>query len=97
MGLIQALGLPESLKALIERQLAEGRAASEADYFADALRLYADHLEAEDEIALMAEWADADLAAGRYVVVSITEDSEALHEAAMSRLRTRLATDAAKS
>nr|WP_294505639.1 hypothetical protein [uncultured Rhodopila sp.] len=44
-----------------------------------------------DEIARMVERADADLKAGRYVTVSTPEESLALHEAAMSRLRARLA------
>jgi hypothetical protein len=47
----------------------------------------------ESEIAAMVERADADMAGGRYVVVASPDDSEALHEAAMARLRTRIAND----
>ena len=92
MGVMQ-VQLPDNLKQAIDRQVAEGRAASEADDVMDALRLYAEHLEAEDEIAAMAERADADLAAGRFVTVATAEDGQVLHEDAMARLRARLAED----
>ena len=93
MGVVQ-VQLPDDLRSVIDRQVAEGRAASEAEYVAEALRLYAGHLEAEDEIADMAERADVEMAAGRYVTVSTSEDSEALHQRAMDRLRASLADDA---
>lgn len=92
MGVMQ-VQLPDNLKQAIDRQIAEGRAASEADYVMDALRLYAEHLDAEDEIAAMVERADASLAAGRFVTVATAEDSQVLHEDAMARLRARLAED----
>lgn len=92
MGIVQ-VQLPDDLRSVIDRQVAEGRAASEAEYVAEALRLYAGHLEAEDEIADMAERADADMALGRYVTVSTLDDSEALHQRAMDRLRANLASD----
>ena len=94
MGVVQ-VQLPDDLKRVIDRQIAEGRALSEADFLAEAARLYADHLDAMDEIAAMVERADADVAAGRYAMVATPEDSRALHEAAMARLRARLASDAA--
>lgn len=93
MGVVQ-VQLPDDLKQVIDRQVAEGRAASEAEYVAEALRLYADHLDAEDEITALVERADADVAAGRFVTVTTPEDSQALHEGAMARLRARLAEDA---
>lgn len=93
MGVVQ-VQLPDDLKQVIDRQVAEGRASSEAEYVVEALRLYADHLDAEDEITAMVERADADVAAGRYVTVVAPEDSQALHEEAMARLRARLAEDA---
>ena len=89
MGVVQ-VQLPDDLKQVIERQVAKGRASNEADFLAEAVRLYADHLEAEDEIAGMVDRADADLAAGRYVTVATPGDSQALHESAMARLRARL-------
>lgn len=92
MGVMQ-VQLSDDLKQAIDRQIAEGRAASEADYVMDALRLYAEHLDAEDEIAAMVERADADLAAGRFVTVATAEDSQILHKSAMARLRARLVED----
>jgi Arc/MetJ-type ribon-helix-helix transcriptional regulator len=91
MGAVQ---IPDQLKQVIDRQIAEGRAASEEDYVAEALRAYAEHIEAETEIAAMAVRADADMAAGRFVTVTTPEDSEALHSSAMTRLRARLSRDA---
>ena len=93
MGVVQ-VQLPDHLKQVIEQQVAKGRASNEADFLAEAVRLYAEHLEAEDEIAGMVNRADADMAAGRYVTVATPEDSQALHESAMARLRARLAEDA---
>lgn len=92
MGVMQ-VQLSDDLKQAIDRQIAEGRAASEADYVVDALRLYAEHLDTEDEIAAMVERADADLAAGRFVTVATAEDSQILHKSAMARLRARLVED----
>ncbi len=92
MGVVQ-VQLPDDLRSIIDRQVAEGRAASEAEYVAEALRLYADHLDAEDEIAAMVERADAEMASGRFVTISTPEDSDALHQRAMDRLRTSLASD----
>jgi Arc/MetJ-type ribon-helix-helix transcriptional regulator len=93
MGVVQ-VQLPDDLKQIIDRQVAEGHAASEADFLTQAARLYADHLDAENEISAMVERADADLAAGHYTMVATPEDSDALHRAAMVRLRARLAGDA---
>jgi Arc/MetJ-type ribon-helix-helix transcriptional regulator len=90
MGIVQ-VQLPDHIQSIIDRQITEGRAASEADCIVEALRLCTDHLEAEDEIAGMAERTDADMAAARYVSVATPEDSEALRQAAMARLRARLA------
>ena len=94
MGIVQ-VQLSDDLKRIIDRQIAAGHAASEAEFLAQAARLYADHLDAEGEIAGMVERADADVAAGRYAVVGTEADSRALHEAAMARLRARMAIDAA--
>ena len=93
MGVVQ-VQLPDELKSVIDRQVAEGRAASEAAYVTEALRLYADLLDSDDEIAEIVERAEADISAGRYVTVRTPADDEALHKAAMERLRARLASDA---
>jgi Lon protease-like protein len=93
MGVV-LVQLPDDLKQIIDRQVAEGHAATGADFLTLAARLYADHLDAENEISVLVERADADLAAGRYTMVATPEDSDALHHAAMTRLRARLAGDA---
>ena len=93
MGVVR-VQLPDELKSIIDRQVAEGRAVSEAAYVTEALRLYAELLDSDDEIAEIVERADGDIAAGRYVMVRTQADSEALHEAAMDRLRAQLAIDA---
>ena len=90
MGAVQ---IPDQLKQLIDRQVAAGRAASEAAYVIDALRAYAGHVDAQDEIAAIADRADAEMAAGRFVTVNGDDDGEALHARAMTRLRARMAKD----
>jgi Arc/MetJ-type ribon-helix-helix transcriptional regulator len=91
MGAVQ---IPDHLRQIIDRQIAEGRAASEADYVVEALHAYAEHIEAENEIAAMVGRADADLAAGRFVTVTGAKDAEALHTSAMARLHARVSENA---
>jgi Arc/MetJ-type ribon-helix-helix transcriptional regulator len=95
MGVVQ-VQLPDDLKSIIDRHVAEGRAASEAAYVTEALRLYAELLDADGEIAEIVQRADADIAAGHYVTVRTQADSDALHGAAMDRLRAQLAIDASR-
>lgn len=92
MGVVQ-VQLPEHLKAIIDREVAEGRVASEAAYLEEAVRRYAEDLEAEDEIAAVAAAGIADIEAGRHRTVATPEDGEALHGRTMERLRVRLAAD----
>jgi predicted transcriptional regulator len=68
MGVVQ---LPDELKRLINRQVAEGRAASEADFLAEAVQRYAVALEL-DEAAIVAAAQEgiADIEAGRFELVS---------------------------
>jgi hypothetical protein len=61
MGIVQ-VQLSDELKRIIDRQIAAGHAATEAEFLTRAARLYADHLDAEGEIADMVERADADVA-----------------------------------
>ena len=75
MGYVQ---LSDDLKSLIEQQVAEGHAASEADFVAEAVRLYAGYLATEHDIAAMVERADGDMAAGRYVTVSTSAERQRL-------------------
>ena len=90
MGIVQ---LPDHLKSIIARQVAEGRVASEEQFLEDAVLRHAEELEAEDELVAIAEAGIADIEAGRYTTISTPEDSEALHQRMMGRLRARLAAD----
>lgn len=88
MGYVQ---IPDDLKAMVERQVADGRAASEADFIAEAVRLYLGYLGDDRLVAAMAEQADADMAAGRHVTIATADDSEVIHQRTVDRLRTNLA------
>jgi Arc/MetJ-type ribon-helix-helix transcriptional regulator len=92
MGGVQ-VQLPEEIKSIIDRQVAEGHASSEVDFLSEAVRRYAEDLEVEDEIVAEAQAGIADIEAGRYTLISTPEDVEALHERTMARLRDRLAAD----
>lgn len=90
MGIIQ-VQLPDELKSLIDRQVAEGRIDSASAFLAEAIRRFAADLAAEDEMIAEARAGIADAEAGRYVTIASPEDSAALHDQAMTRLRERLA------
>ena len=89
MGVVQHL--PDHLRSIIERQVAEGRVASEEQFLEDAVRQHAEVLEAEDELVAIAEAGIADIEAGRYTTISTAGDGEALHQRIMERLHARLA------
>ena len=88
MGVVQ-VQLPDHLRAVVDRQVAEGRVASESEFLVEAARRYAEDLEIEDDIVAEAEAGIADAEAGRYVTISTPEDAEALHQQTMERLRNR--------
>jgi len=94
MSIVQ-INLPDNLKAAIDRQVAEGRVASESEFLLEAARRFAEDLEAEEEIIAAAAAGIADMEAGRFVTISGPEDAEALHQRTMARLRARLAADSA--
>jgi Arc/MetJ-type ribon-helix-helix transcriptional regulator len=76
MGIIH---LPDELREVIDRQIAEGRAESEADFVIAAVQRYAEALEHDqDEIAAAADEGIADIEAGRFEVISGPEDMERL-------------------
>ncbi len=50
MGVVQ-VRLPDELQTMIDQRVAKGEVASQADFLLEAVRIYADHLDAEDEIA----------------------------------------------
>ena len=90
MGVVQ---LPDELKQVIDRQVAEGRAASEADFLIEAVQRYAEALELdEDEIVAAADEGIADIEAGRFELISGPEDMERLQRelsATLDRLAER--------
>ena len=84
MGVIQ-VQLPDELKSLIDRQIAEGKIASETAFFVEAARRFVEDLAAEDEVISEAKAGIADADAGRLVTIASSEDIEDLHERTMAR------------
>ena len=95
MDAILQLQLPDDLKSIIDRQVAEGHAASEADFLREAALRYAEHLDAEDELLAIANAGIADAEAGRTILIETSADAEALFQQTMARVRANLATDPA--
>jgi len=92
MGVVQ-FQLPDDIKESIERQVASGRVASEADFLVEAARRYAEDLEGEDEIVAEALAGIADSEAGRHVTIATPADAKTHHKQTMTRLRQRLAAE----
>ena len=95
MDAVLQLQLPQRLKAIIDRQVAEGHAPSEADFLREAALRYAEHLDAEDELLAIAQAGIADAKAGRVVLIETPADAEALFQQTMAQVRANLAADAA--
>ena len=89
MGVIQ-VQLPEHIQEAVDRQVAEGRVASETAFLIEAARRYAEDLEIEEDIVAEARAGIADAEAGRYETISSAEDAESLHNRTMARLQKRL-------
>jgi hypothetical protein len=93
------VGLPDALLDLISRQVAEGRAPSEAAFLLEAktgmpktgMPRGCRRPGPRDDMAAEAEAGIA--GAGRHVTISTPEDAEAWHEQKMANLRNRLAAD----
>lgn len=83
--------LPDHLRSIIQRQVAEGRVVSEEQFLEDAVRRHADELEADEALAALAAAGIADIEAGRYTMVATPADGEALHERMMARLQAGMA------
>ncbi len=76
MGVVQ---LPDDLKQVIDRQIAEGRVASEAEFLAKAIQWYAEALDLdEDETLAAANEGIADIESGRFELISSPEDMRRL-------------------
>ena len=90
MGAVQ---LPDELQRVIERQVAEGRAASMAAFLEEAVRRLVDETRGEEaELIQVVEAGSADIEAGRYRVVTTREDRQRVHDGMMARLQDRLST-----
>ena len=70
--------LPDNMKSAIDRQVAKGHAASEADFLRQAARIYAEELEADEDLWSIAQARMADAEAGRYILIKAEADAEAL-------------------
>ncbi|PPQ27018.1 hypothetical protein [Rhodopila globiformis] len=90
MGVVQ-VRLPDKIRAMIGRQVAEGRAADASDFLAEAARRYAEEFELDAECVSEAKAGIADVEAGRFRTVSTREDLAALEAEVMVRVRERLA------
>ena len=91
MGVVQ---LPDEPQRVIERQVAEGRAASLAAFLEEAVMRLVDETRAEEEaVQQVAEAGLADVEAGRTTAVATPEDGRLLQERLMARLQARLAAD----
>ena len=87
-----AIRLPDELLRTIENQVAEGLAPSADAFLEQAVARYAEELQEEaEEIKQIAAAGVAAIEDGRYTTIATPEDSEALHERVMARLRERLA------
>jgi Arc/MetJ-type ribon-helix-helix transcriptional regulator len=87
MGVIQ-VELPDELKSLVDRHVAEGKVASAAAFLVEAARRFAEALAGEAETS---GTAGPDWTAVRYVTVSTPKDGHILHERTMALLQDRLA------
>jgi Arc/MetJ-type ribon-helix-helix transcriptional regulator len=88
MGVVQ---LPDELQLVIERQVAEGRAASPAAFLEEAvMRLVEEASGEEDELGRVVEAGSADIDSGRTTSVATPEDRQRLQDGIMARLRSRL-------
>ena len=91
MGVVQ---LPDELQRVIERQVAEGRAADLAAFLEEAVMRLVDETRAEEEaVRQAAEAGLADIDAGRFTMVTTSEDGQLLQKRLMTRLQARLAAD----
>jgi len=93
MGVVK-VSLPDELKSLIERQVAEGRGATDLDaYLTEAARRFAEDVELESDLVAEAKAGIADIDEGRYRLVETREDLTEMKKGVMNRVRARLAAD----
>ena len=92
MSMIQ-VQLPEPIQQVIDRQVAQGRVASQGEFIIEAARRFAEDIALEDDILAEAQAGIADATAGRFVTIDTPEDAAKLHGRAMARLHAQMATD----
>jgi Arc/MetJ-type ribon-helix-helix transcriptional regulator len=93
MGAVLEVQISDDLKSIIDRQVAEGRAASGVDFLREAAVRYAEHLDAEEELEEIARAGIAAAEAGDYILIETEADAEALFQRTMARVRSNLASD----
>jgi Arc/MetJ-type ribon-helix-helix transcriptional regulator len=67
--------IPDKVKAIIERRVAEGRIASEADFLVEAALIYDSYLEDEEVVIAAAQEGIAAVERGDYVTIASSEDA----------------------
>ena len=95
MGVVQ---LPDELQRMIERAVAEGRAASPIALLEEAvMRLLDDASAEESEARQVAELGARDLESGHYTTIATPEDERLLEDRLIAQLRARLGADGART
>jgi Arc/MetJ-type ribon-helix-helix transcriptional regulator len=88
MGAVQ---ISDDLKRVIDRQIAEGRAASAADFLEAAVRRYAQELDADDvELVARAEEGLSALGRGDYITVDDSESRRAFWDGVANEVSSRV-------
>ena len=83
---MSAVQIPDELRQVIDRQVAEGRAASAAEFLEAAVRRYALELEADDaELVAAANEGIEAIRRGDYITISSPEDEATLRQRLWSR------------
>jgi Arc/MetJ-type ribon-helix-helix transcriptional regulator len=81
-----AIQVPDAVKRLIDRRVADGSAASESEFVEAAVRRHAGDLaDDEDEIVAAAKQGIEAIERGDYVTISGPDDPEALRERMWAR------------
>ena len=92
MSMIQ-LQLPEQLQDVIDRQVADGRVASQDAFLIEAARRFAGDLALEDDIRGEAHAGIADAEAGRFATINTPKEAIAHHARTMAHLQDQLSAE----
>jgi hypothetical protein len=96
MSVVVHVPLPDDLKSVIDRRVAEGGAASDAEFLSLAARFYAEELDVEDrseddDLTAVALAGIGDAEAGRFTLIATEADAEAVRGRIMAAVRAGLA------